>query len=328
MAKFGSVQQLETAFFRALRPRTVSNEAFMLRAGQRLRRLRPTFAASARDDDGGALRPLPRDETTDSQGAGATPTDSAGDDRGRKHSPRYCPTPSEARLLALLDRPRHGSELGPLLGVTRERVRQLITSLLEHDVIRSGDPVHAVSVIARKDDPSLLLSMEQERLLNRFPDSEATTLSRIANLGHIPMGRIARVADALCAAGLIETEGESAGGALYRLTAAGAAHWQRSAGVRRAEPPPAPPLPVRSDRVRSVLADLERHGPTRTCDIGQRLGIAHQSLNALMQYLKRKRLAQTEAGAWRAPYVLTDEGRKTLAALRQPAEAAAPASGS
>ena len=142
---------------------------------------------------------------------GATPTDGAGDDRGRKYSPRYYPTPSEARLLALLDRPRHGSELGPLLGVTRERVRQLIASLLEHDVIRSGDPVHAVSVIARKDDPSLLLSMEQERLLNRFPDAEATRLSRIANLGHIPLGRIARIADALCAVELIETIGASAG---------------------------------------------------------------------------------------------------------------------
>ena len=258
---------------------------------------------------------------------GATPTDGAGDDRGRKYSPRYYPTPSEARLLALLDRPRHGSELGPLLGVTRERVRQLIASLLEHDVIRSGDPVHAVSVIARKDDPSLLLSMEQERLLNRFPDAEATRLSRIANLGHIPLGRIARIADALCAVELIETIGAAAGSALYRLTAAGAAHWQRSAGVIRAEPPPAPPLPVRSDRVHSVLADLESHGPTRTCDIGQRLGIAFQSLNALMQSLKRRRLVQNETGAWRAPYVLTDEGRKTLAALRRQEEAAKSGSG-
>lgn len=47
------------------------------------------------------------------------------------------------------------------------------------------------------------------------------------------------------------------------------------------------------------------------------LGIAHASMNALMQYLKRKRLVTKVGGELTAPYELTDEGRRALAEMNQ-----------
>jgi DNA-binding MarR family transcriptional regulator len=100
-------------------------------------------------------------------------------------------------------------------------------------------------------------------------------------------------------------------GDLYRLTAAGSAHWQRSATARRAD---IPPLPFRSGRVFAVLSFLATRGPTRTRDVGHALGISQTSMNALMQTLKRKKMVRTQSDAHHAPYELTQDGRETLAA--------------
>jgi DNA-binding MarR family transcriptional regulator len=275
------------------------------------RRAPKTEASSSRvtEADGGPDLTLPG-KTADSQLATTVRK------RGRKPLPKSIPTPSETRLLELLDQPRRGRELAPMLGVTHERVRQMIAALLERDFIRSGDPEYPTSIIARRNDTSLLLRLEQERLLNRFPDSKATTLGRITNLSHTPRATIDAIAETLRAAGLIEKTGEAAHGVLYRLTAAGAGHWQRSATVIQADGPPPPALPVRSDRVRNVLADLECNGATRTRDIGLRLGIPQPSINALMQYLKRKGMVRTQTGTRNTPYILTEVGCQTLAAMR------------
>jgi DNA-binding MarR family transcriptional regulator len=236
--------------------------------------------------------------------------------RGRKPLSRSVATPSEARLLTMLDRPRRATELAKLLGVTRERVRQLIFRLLALDFIRSADPAAPTSVVARKDDPSLLLRMEQACVLSRFPDDEATTLSRIVGLVHIPRERLTIIAEALREAGLIETAGTAEQAELYRLTPAGRTHWQRSGDVRKADAPPPPPLPFRSDRVRSVLACLASKGPIRTRDIGLELGIRQPSMNALMQYLKRKNAVRTQSGVRRSPYELTADGRRLLVEMQ------------
>jgi predicted transcriptional regulator len=117
----------------------------------------------------------------------------------------------------------------------------------------------------------------------------------------------------LRAAGLIEQTGTGTYGDLYRLTTEGSMHWQRSAATRRAD---TPPLPFRSDRVRAVLTCLESRGPIRTRDVGQGLGISPTSINALMQYLKRRNTVRTHTDARHAPYELTPDGRKMLAAMR------------
>ncbi len=69
---------------------------------------------------------------------------------------------------------------------------------------------------------------------------------------------------------------------------------------------------------------MEGHGPTRTRDIGFRLGIPQASINALMQYLKRKNAVHTQTDSRPAPYGLTPDGLEMLAAMkRQEGDAAA-----
>jgi DNA-binding IclR family transcriptional regulator len=240
--------------------------------------------------------------------------------RGRPPVTGLVPGTSAASLLASLDRPRHGAELPALLGVTRQRVHQLVVALSALDLVRSGDPNSVVFAIARKDDPSILLSLDQQRVLSAFPEAQATTLGKVAVAVRRSLCQVATIAETLRAAGLIQHAGTTTFGEQYRLTAAGAAHWQRSGTTRRAKVPVAPP-PFRSTRVRDVLSHLANEGPTRTRDIGYRLGIPQISMNALMQYLKRKKAVRTQprTDARYAPYELTPEGCEMLAAMTRPA---------
>jgi len=333
MVKYVSAHTLTSTLQNVVRPPAESKEQIALRVSLHLPRPERAPAASALspnalspgalllrgdDDDRGTSRP-----SLCGKGVGGTVAP-GGRHRGRKPLPKSIPTPSEARLLALLDRPRRGTELAPLLGVTRQRVNQMIVTLLEREFIRPADPENRTSIIALRDDPSPLLRLEQERLLSRFPDGEATTLSRIVNLTHTPKEKIASIADSLCKTGLIEKTAVSPLGDLYRLTVEGAGHWQRSVSVIRANAPSPPRLPVRSERIRSVLADLESHGTARTRDIGLRLGLPQPTINALMQYLKRKRMVRTESDARWAPYVLTADGRQTLAVMLRQATSPLP----
>ncbi len=309
-----SALMLQRGLLDAIRPCAGAEKLAAMRASLNFRQSGLASGAVASSGDAGELSDNTshlslRSTTADSQAAPAPRR------RGPKPLPKSVPTRSESRLLELLDRPRRGRELAPLLGVTHERVRQMIATLLERDFIRPGDPESPTSIVALKQDPSLLLPLAQERLLNRFPEADATTLGRIANLGHTSKAKLATIADALVETGLIEKAGASSHGELYRLTPLGTGHWQRSARVIQADAPPPPPLPVRSDRVRCVLSNLEDHGPTRTKDIGLRLGIPQPSVNALMQYLKGKRLVINRSNEHWSPYVLTAEGRDTLAAL-------------
>jgi DNA-binding IclR family transcriptional regulator len=233
--------------------------------------------------------------------------------RGRPPSTREAYGPSAARLLALLDHPRRGAELSTLLGVTRQRIHQLVVVLSVRGAIRSADPDYPTFVVALKDDPSTLLRQEQENVLSAFPETEATTLSKIMLVTQRHAAKVARIAETLREAGLIEKTGTATYGDLYRLSAAGSAHWQRSATARRAD---LPPLPFRSDRVFGVLSYLASRGPTRTRDIGLALGISQTSINALMQYLKRKEAVRVQSDARFAPHELTSEGRELLAAKK------------
>ncbi len=233
--------------------------------------------------------------------------------RGRKPMEKLVPGPSAARLLALLQRPRRGAELPALLGVTRQRVHQLVAELSALGLIRSADPNFPALVIALRDDPSVLLRQAEDRALSAFPQTEATTLAKVAAAARMPAGRTAALADFLCRLNLIERMSAAASSDLYRLTAAGAAHWQRSATARRAE---APPPPFRSDRVHGVLSCLATQGPTRTRDVAIVLKAPQQSVNALMQYLKRKNAVRPQTDARHAPYILTPDGHDMLSAMK------------
>jgi DNA-binding MarR family transcriptional regulator len=312
MSKSISLNQSEAACLTALRSGTVRKVMIAQRARLNLQQTRRALARLASLD----IAAIDADRTWYLTQTGqvadvliAQPEGSP----GRKSGTPSPLGPTARRLLALLDQPRHGTELRAVLGVTRQRVHQLVIELLARDLIRSGDPDAPGFVIARKQDETSLLPEDQERVLSAFPDCQATTLSKIARISHMDKVRNATAAEALRQAGLIERTGTATHGGLYRLTATGAAHWQRSAAGRHAD---APPLPFRSERVRDVLALLETVGPTRIRDVGLRLDVAQQSINALMQCLKRKKMVRPESAARNAPYELTPEGRDMLAAMR------------
>jgi DNA-binding MarR family transcriptional regulator len=180
--------------------------------------------------------------------------------------------------------------------------------------VRLGDRGNILHVVARSDDISLLLTQDEERILSVLPDDAATTAPRLAAGAHMQSARAKTVVGHLREKGLIEAAGSSRGRTLYRLAAEGRAHFQRRASARRAEPLP---LKVRSDRVRTVLSYLAERGEARIKDVRDALAISQTSINALMQYLKRKGLVRKTRSEMSAPYELTTEGRDTLREMFQ-----------
>ena len=59
----------------------------------------------------------------------------------------------------------------------------------------------------------------------------------------------------------------------------------------------------------SAILDV---GTLRIRDVMKVLGIERQSINALMQYLKRKELVRKNGEGYNASYLLTDKGHTTL----------------
>ena len=240
--------------------------------------------------------------------------------RGRKPSRAVVPGSSAARLLTLLETPRHRADLPGLLGVTRERVRQLVVAQSTAGRIRGAGSQDPIFALALTGDPVVLLTYAQERVLSAFGEDKATTLSRLAMVAHRTPAVMAEIAAFLRDAGLIEATSRAAHGELWRLTPAGRSHWQRLADVPEAEEPP--PM-FRSGRIANVLAYLAKQGESRTVEVARALDIPAQSMNGLMQYLKRRGVVRVRSDAFRSPYVLTDDGRDLLAAMTRRAEAEA-----
>src|ERR1035441_7032339 len=96
---------------------------------------------------------------------------------------------------------------------------------------------------------------------------------------------------------------------IYQITAIGLKHPQRHHDARLAH---APRLPVESDRVRAVLSAIRDARSLRIRDLKIALKIPHPSINALMQYLKRKALVQKTSQEQAAPYSLTEKGFDAL----------------
>ena len=230
-------------------------------------------------------------------------------------APRKPPRTGTAgdRLLGLLDRPWHGAELVQQLGVSRQRVHQVITALSHAGVIRVAVTNPLSFAIARADDTTILLKPEEERVLSALPDQAATTAQKLAVAAHVDQTVVTRVLSTLHQHGFVHPTQSTGKGVMYELTTAGRGHWQRRASLPRAA---TPPLPFRSGRVQTVLSCLESVGPIRTRDIAQGLGLPLQLINGLMQYLKRRDMVRPVSDARRAPYVLTEEGQRTLAAMR------------
>jgi predicted Rossmann fold nucleotide-binding protein DprA/Smf involved in DNA uptake len=89
------------------------------------------------------------------------------------------PGPSSQRLLDMLDRPMPGSVIAERLGVTRQRVRQLVVRLHALGRIAFGDPNNPFWIVMRVEDKSLVLSYDEERVLSALPRERAADAARI-----------------------------------------------------------------------------------------------------------------------------------------------------
>ena len=228
--------------------------------------------------------------------------------RGGKRFGEVRPGTSAERLLTLLKSPRRGPELASELGVSLQRVRQIVLRLSAVGLIEIGDPDRPLRAVWRAGRKPILLNSTVARVLSAVPVERGTTSGKIAVASRVPREEVEAALRELSERGFITQQGH-----VFAVTRAGADHWQHNANARRAEPPP---LPVRSERVRDVLEYLRDTGPTRTRDIGQALGISRYSMNALVQYLKRKGLVVKCDGDRNAPHELTDVGRNVLSDLR------------
>lgn len=234
--------------------------------------------------------------------------------RGRKADGKVVPGSSADRLLKALDRPMRGTELTALLGVSVQRVHQLVVRLLAQDKIRIGDSSHILHIVARANDPSVLLTRDEERVLSALPDDMKATATGLAAVTHMPVLGVEELLARLCDLGLVENTGTRRGKELYMLSSAGRQHFQRREDARRAKPAL---LRVKSDRVYDVLSHLSDNGQARIKDVRDALGIAPASINALMQYLKRKQLVRKIGEELGSAYELTDDGRAALAEMVQ-----------
>ena len=231
-------------------------------------------------------------------------------DRQRRNS--SVPGPGARRLLEVLVRPMRGRDIAERLGVTHQRVHQLAIKLHAQGLVSFGDLKNPLWIVMRANDNTPFLSRDEERVLSAIPPEYATNITKIRLAAHMPEKEAYQILERLIASNFAEACEEFLGNRLYRITAAGLKHPQRDQTSRRAR---APRLPAHSERIRKVLSAIWDSETLRIKDVADVLGVPHQSINALMQYLKRKQLVKKTGQEFSAPYSLTGEGRAALAQM-------------
>jgi len=220
------------------------------------------------------------------------------------------PSRGGRRLLELLDRPIRGREIVEKLGITHQGVRQLLIRLHAHGHVRFADPDNPFWFVMRADDKTSVLSRREERVLSTVPREYATDAVKIRIAAGVPDAEIHGILERLLVRRLIEASDGLRGDRLYRVTDAGLKHPQWVPSAARAQ---APRPPVESDRVRKVLSAILDCGELRIRDVTNALSVPHQSIDALMQYLKRKRLVKKSGPDLPSTYALTAQGLAALA---------------
>jgi DNA-binding IclR family transcriptional regulator len=202
-----------------------------------------------------------------------------------------------------------GSELAEKLGVTLQRVHQLVVKLHALGLVKLGDLENILEVVSRNKDKTVLLSRSEARVLSAIPDAYATDFTKIRLAVVLPEESVQRILNSLVARHFVAALDGLNDRKNYQITAAGLKHPQRHQNKRLAHPPR---LPVESDRVHAVLSAMRNARSLRIRDLKVALKIPHPSINALMQYLKRKALVQKAGRELAAPYSLTNKGLDTL----------------
>jgi DNA-binding IclR family transcriptional regulator len=222
------------------------------------------------------------------------------------------PGPGGQRVLDLLQQPMRCAEIAKKLCVTRERARQLVVKLHAQGRVRFLDPFNPLWAVARVDDETQTLTREELRVLRVMPQDYGTSMTKIRLAANLPDRSANEALRRLAASGFVEAFDGLKGQRVFRITAAGLSHPQLGEAAHNAV---APRLPVESDRVREVLCCIADAGALRIRDLTEKLGIEQRSMNALIQYLKRKQLVKKAGTNLLAPYSLTAEGHAVLAEM-------------
>ena len=109
-------------------------------------------------------------------------------DRPRRNS--GVPGAGGRRLLNLLDRPMRGNEIVERLGVSHQRVRQLVIKLHAQGYVTFGDKENPFWVIRRTDDRTLLLSRDEEHVLSTIPREYVTNAVKIRLAARMPENKV------------------------------------------------------------------------------------------------------------------------------------------
>jgi Mn-dependent DtxR family transcriptional regulator len=205
-----------------------------------------------------------------------------------------------------------GNEIVEQLAVTHQRVRQLVIKLHAQGYVTFGDAANPFWIIRRTNDRTPLLSRDEERVLSAIPHDYVTNVVKIRLASRMPENAVREILSRLIANHFVEEFDGLQGNKVYRLSDTGHNHPQRDHSARRAV---GPRLPVESDRIREVLLTISNSGALRIRDVTEVLGIPRKSINALMQYLKRKSLVKKTGSEFEAPYSLTSEGHAALAEM-------------
>jgi DNA-binding IclR family transcriptional regulator/DNA-binding MarR family transcriptional regulator len=231
-------------------------------------------------------------------------------DRPRPNS--RLPGPAGRRVLELLDRPMRGREIVEKLGMTHQGVRQLLIKLYAQGHVRFAEPENPFWFVSRADDKTCLLSRDEERVLTVIPRDYATDATKIRLACGVSESKVHQTLERLLVRRFIEVSDGPWEKRIYRITSVGLKHPQYAQSARRAH---ALRLPVESDRIRNVLSIIMNSGGLRIKDVTSALSLPPRSMNALMQYLKRRHLVKKTGCALNSPYSLTAEGLAALAEM-------------
>jgi len=132
---------------------------------------------------------------------------------------RALPGAGGRRLLALLDRPMRAREIAEKLGVTDQRVRQLVIKLHAQGYVSFGDPVNAFWIVMRAGDKTRLLSRDEERVLSAIPLEYVTDATKIRLAARIPENKVQKILESLIVRRFVEASEGLRGNKVYRITA-------------------------------------------------------------------------------------------------------------
>ena len=171
------------------------------------------------------------------------------------------PGSSSERFLQALDRPKRAADLVGELGLTKERVNQLVFRVLAAGRIKIADPRRPTRWVARLDDSTPLVTATAEVVLSAFAPGVPTTPGKLASAAGVKREAVGEALRELAEAGLVLASSNELGTS-YLLAAAAHAHPQRRPRARSGTPP-TPPLPRGASRARVAWRRWPAPAPPR-----------------------------------------------------------------